>query len=403
MPCACCILQTDTLTKICMKRIHSIDIVRGLVMIIMALDHTRDIIHVSSLVHQPTDLANTTPALFFTRWITHLCAPTFVFLSGASAYISYKKSGDLAATRRFLLTRGLWLVLLEFTLVNFGVWFDVHFSIWLFDVIATIGCGFIILSLLLKASVRTIAIAGLSIIFLHDLVLLIPSAPTSFFSSWIMPLFRPAGVPFGAGRLFLMAYPPIPWLGILLTGFAGGKLFELSLEKRRSVFLKLGLLSLMLFVLIRALNIYGDPFPWSPQRTPLFTFLSFVNITKYPPSLVFCLATLGIMFLLFALVEGVHNRLTRIATVFGQVPLFYFLVHWYIIHPIMFLIVFWQGYKGADLVFGTNMGRPKGVSGVSLPYIYLIWILVVVLLYPVCKWYGRYKLAHPEKRWLRFL
>src|SRR3954470_21095074 len=174
-----------------MKRVHSIDIVRGIVMIIMVLDHTRDLLHVTSLTQSPTDLNTTTPALFFTRWITHLCAPTFVFLSGTSAFLSASAKNDLSASRRFLIYRGLWLVVVEFTLVNFGVWFDIHFSIFLFDVIATIGFGFIILSLLLKASVKTIAVLGLAIIFLHDLVFLIPFAETSLFKKAFMFFFAP--------------------------------------------------------------------------------------------------------------------------------------------------------------------------------------------------------------------
>jgi uncharacterized membrane protein len=386
-----------------MNRIRSIDIVRGLVMIIMALDHTRDLIHISSLTQQPTDLATTTPALFFTRWITHLCAPTFVFLSGTSAFISIRNRNNLAATRRFLLTRGLWLILLEFTLVNFGIWFDLHFNVFLFDVIATIGVGFLVLSLLLKASTRTIAIIGIAIIFLHGLAPLVPLQGTSAFKKVLMPLFGPTAYPLGGGRLFVMGYPPIPWLGILLTGFAAGTLFERSVAARKPLFLKLGLSAIALFLLLRWVNIYGDPAPWHTQKTGVLTLLSFLNVSKYPPSLCFTLAMLGLMFLLLSVSEGIENKLTRIATVYGKVPLFYFLVHWYIIHPIMFLVVFLQGYGPADLLFGFNFGRPKGPSGVGLGLIYLIWILVVLLMYPLCRWYGRYKAAHPEKYWLRYL
>src|SRR4051794_26514431 len=186
-----------------MKRIASIDIVRGIVMIIMALDHTRDLIHVTSVTNSPTDLATTSIPLFFTRWITHLCAPTFVFLSGTSAFIS-SRNKTVADARRFLLTRGVWLVVLEFTLVNFGVWFDVHFDVFLFDVIATIGCGFIIMSLLLNAPAKTFAIIGLAIIFLHNLSPLMPFAETSMIKKILMPFFAPGAIPFGSGRTFVM-------------------------------------------------------------------------------------------------------------------------------------------------------------------------------------------------------
>lgn len=386
-----------------MNRIRSIDMARGLVMIIMALDHTRDLIHVSSLTDSPTNLQTTTPILFFTRWITHLCAPAFVFLSGTSAYISFKNKNDISATRRFLLTRGIWLIILEFTLVTFGVWFDIQFNVLLFGVIAAIGFGFILLSLFLKASARAIALTGLGIILLHGMAPLVPFAENSLFKTILMPFFGPGAIPLEGGRIFVMGYPPIPWLGIMLAGFAAGRLFESTENRRKAIFLKLGLASLALFLIIRALNVYGDPVPWSSQKNGLYTFLSFMNVSKYPPSLAFTLVTLGIMFLILAATEGRNNLFTRITTVYGKVPLFYFLVHWYIIHPAMFLIVFMQGYEWPDLVFGFNFGRPKDPSGVGLGFIYLIWILVVVLLYPLCKKYGEYKARHPEKRWLRYL
>jgi uncharacterized membrane protein len=386
-----------------MNRIRSIDIVRGIVMIIMALDHTRDLIHVTSISESPTNLLTTTPALFFTRWITHLCAPTFVFLSGTSAYISFKNKNDLAATRRFLLTRGISLIILEFSVVNFGIWFDIHFNVFLFDVIAAIGVGFIILALLLKASVKTIAVIGLTIIFLHGLVPFIPFGEGSITKDILLPLFGPTAVPFDDDRIFIMGYPPVPWLGILLAGFAAGRLFENAEKKRKAIFLKIGLVSIALFLIVRAINIYGDPVPWTSQKSSLFTFLSFMNVTKYPPSLSFTLVTVGFMFLMLSAAEGLTNAFARITTVYGKVPLFYFLLHWYIIHPIMFLVVFLQGYESSDLVFETNFGRPKGASGLHLGWIYLLWVLVVVALYPLCKIYGQYKERHRGKLWLRYL
>ena len=386
-----------------MKRLQSIDIVRGIVMIIMALDHTRDLIHITSVTDSPTNLQTTTAALFLTRWMTHFCAPTFVFLSGVSAYLMFRKTNDVTSTRRFLLTRGIWLVVLEFTLVNFGVWFDPHFSFFIFNVIATIGFGFIILSLFLRAPSKTILIIGLAIIFLHNLSSFIPAPETSLSGKLAMMLVAPVAIPFREGGLFIMGYPPIPWLGILLTGFAAGPLFELPIPTRKPLFLKIGLMGLALFIIVRSVNIYGDSFQWEMQKSTLFTFLSFINVTKYPPSLVFCLLTLGVMFLLLSWVEGLQNKFAEIATVYGKVPLFYFLVHWYILHPLMFLIVFFQGYRYSDLQFGVNLGRPKGQSGVNLWYTYLIWVLVVIALYPICKWYGRYKESHKEKKWLRYL
>lgn len=384
------------------KREYSIDVVRGLVMIIMALDHVRDLMHTSSLTQSPTDLNTTTPVLFFTRWITHLCAPTFVFLSGVSAFISMKRNDNINSTRKFLLTRGLWLIVLEFTLVNFGVWFDIKFGVILFGVIAAIGFGFVVLSFLLKYSIRTIAIAGFSIVILHNIFPLLPGL--GIVKNIFSPLFGPGAFPIGEGRVFVMGYPPIPWLGIMLMGFSAGKLYLDAKEgSRRKLLWKAGLVSIALFVLLRMINLYGDNAPWLPQKNGLYTFLSFINVTKYPPSLQFSLLFLGLMFLTMALIHSIKNKWTEVLSVYGRVPLFYFLIHWYLIHPILFLIILLQGYQSSEMEFGFNFGRPKGGGGVELWAVYLIWLGVVVILYPVCKWFGRYKAQHKEKKWLRFL
>jgi uncharacterized membrane protein len=386
------------------KRINSIDFARGLVMIIMALDHTRDLIHVNSLVQSPTDLATTTPILFFTRWITHLCAPTFVFLSGASAYLSFKKKNNAGESRRFLLSRGIWLIILEFTLVSFGVWFDVHFRLLFFQVIAAIGVGFIILSFLLKKSIKAIAITGFIIIFCCNLLDFIPQSNTSILRAIISPLFFLTGYNVTPQFTFFIGYPVIPWLGMMLLGFASGKLFMLTPEKRKSIFLKTGIAALALFTLIRFVNLYGDPSKWSIQKNSLFTFLSFINVTKYPPSLLFSLITLGLMFIILSLAERIKNIFTNAITVYGKVPLFYYLIHWYIVHSILLIILFSQGFHWNDLQFGPfNFGRPKQESGLPLLGVYIVWISVVIFMYPLCKWYGKYKLAHPEKKWLRYL
>jgi uncharacterized membrane protein len=204
--------------------------------------------------------------------------------------------------------------------------------------------------------------------------------------------------------LFIIGYPPLPWMGIMFAGFATGKFFEMEEARRNRLFLRIGVLLLMGFIIIRLINIYGDPVPWSHQKNSLFTFLSFMNISKYPPSLLFTLATLGITFLLLAITGKTQNRFTRIAAVYGSVPLFYFIVHLFLIHGMMVGMMLVQGYNFGDLVFSNlQLGRPAGKSGVSLATIYLIWITVVVILYPVCKWYSRYKSEHPDYGWLRYL
>ncbi|MVN20749.1 DUF1624 domain-containing protein [Mucilaginibacter arboris] len=387
-----------------MKRIYSIDVTRGLVMVIMALDHTRDLLHVDSVAHSPTDLNTTTPILFFTRWITYLCAPIFVFLAGTSAYLSLRRKNDIAQSRDFLLKRGAWLIVLEFTVVNLGLFFDPGFHLVLFEVIATIGFGFIILSMLLKISPIMLATIGLIIISSHELFTAIPFAQGSLASKILSPLFTLTPLPLFPGHLMLVAYPPIPWLGIMLTGFGAGRLFELSEERRKSLFLRIGLVSLVLFAVIRLINKYGDPVPWSFQKSPAYTFLSIMNISKYPPSLLFTLVTLGIMFLILGTAEGQKNKITDIACVYGKVPLFYFILHFYVIHTLLLIILFAQGFHWADMSFTTGtFGRPKGAEcGVPLWAVYLIWLGVVAVLYKPCIWFGKYK-AKYNSWWIRYL
>jgi uncharacterized membrane protein len=387
-----------------MKRIDSIDFTRGLVMIIMALDHVRDLVHVNSITQNPTDLSTTSPALFFTRWITYLCAPTFVFLAGTSVYISFQNKGSVSESRKFLFKRGLWLVLLEFTIVNFGIGFDAGFHNLLFEVIATIGFGFIFLGLLLKLSSKTIAVTGLVIIFSHGLFPLIPFAKDSILNPILSPLFQPGAFRVSSRTNFIMGYPPVPWLGIMLTGFASGKLFELSAGNRKKRFLQIGLGAVLLFTVLRFINIYGNPVLWAAQKNALYTFLSFMNLSKYPPSLLFCLITLGIMFLVLAFAEQAKSRFTAIVDVYGKVPLFYFLVHFYLVHILMIALMFLQGFHWADLDFASGtFGRPKAaISGVGIGGVYLIWIAVVLVLYKPCLWFGKYKATHKQS-WLKYI
>ncbi len=387
-----------------MKRITSIDFTRGVVMIIMALDHTRDLIHVDSLTHSPTDLATTTPVLFFTRWITHLCAPIFVFLSGSSAYLSFKKKNNLPSSQRFLLSRGIWLVILEITIVNFGLWFDIEFRQLLLQVIFAIGFGFIFLSFLIKYSSKVLAIIAFIIIFGCNLLPLTPFGNNPMPKSILTLFFSPAIYNISPHFLIILAYPVIPWLGIMLAGFATGKLFEIDAEKRKNIFLKIGLGSISLFIILRYLNVYGDPSKWSVQKNNVLTFLSFMNVTKYPPSLLYSLIMLGIMFIVLYFSEGIKNKFTNIIMVYGKVPMFYYIIHIYLIHITLLAILFIQGYHWSDLNFGgAQFGRPQLPSGLPLWGVYIVWICIVIFLFPFCKWYGNYKLSHPENKWLRYL
>jgi len=394
-----------------MKRIPSIDIARGFVMVIMALDHTRDLLHVHSLAQSPTNLATTTPILFFTRWITHLCAPSFVFLAGTSAALSQAASKNIPAARRFLLRRGIVLVLVEFTLVIFGLSFDIHFRVLLFEVIATIGAGFILLSFLSRLPWKILAVLAFLLFFGHDLLPPpVMAAPGPAGSTGIdmaalvkSLLWSPGVFPLTPRLLFFVAYPILPWLGIMLAGFVTGRLFQQLEDQWKKLLLRLGLISLALFLLLRWFNLYGEPSHWTAQKNPVFTVLSFMNVSKYPPSLLFSLVTLGVLLLVLSAAEGKDNKATRIMLVYGRAPLFYFVVHLYLIHLLLLVIAFLQGFGPKDLQFGPfQFGRPATGFGLPLAGVYAVWLAVVVALYPLCRWYGRYKAAHPEKGWLRY-
>ncbi|MGV3642560.1 MAG: DUF1624 domain-containing protein [Adhaeribacter sp.] len=386
-----------------MKRIEAIDFTRGLVMIIMALDHTRDLFHVDSLVQSPTDLATTTPFLFFTRWITHLCAPVFVFLAGVSVWLSGRAQGNLVASRRFLWSRGLWLVFLECTVVSFGIWFDLKFRTTLFQVIGTIGISFLVLGCLLKVPPRLIGLLGLLIVLGHNALPLQNWAQGPPWQQALTVLFSAQPFQLTPDHLLFLAYPPVPWLGIMLLGFAAGPLFELAPQARRRLFLYSGAALLVLFGVLRFSNLYGDPAPWSPQKSALFTFLSFLNTTKYPPSLLYSAMTLGLMGLILAVAEGMRNKFSRVVSLYGKVPLFYYLVHWYVLHTLLLVLLLVQGFSWSDLDFGPfRFGRPMQENGLPLWGVYLVWASVVLALYPLCRWYAGYRARHPEKRWLRY-
>ncbi|MGZ5253716.1 MAG: DUF1624 domain-containing protein [Flavitalea sp.] len=341
------------------------------------------------MTQNPTDLTTTTPALFFTRWITHLCAPAFVFLAGVSAFQKYHRSGNRTQMRNYLLKRGLLLLLLEFTIVNFGLWFDIGFHTWIFEVIGAIALGFISLSILLDVNKKYLfVIAGL-VLVLQQALSFVSLANSPVLRTVLTAFFQTGVFELGAGRVFVIGYPPIPWIAILLLGYAIAPVF-LQPDYRKKLRIT-GAIFLLLFVLLRLLNIYGDPVPWQSQSSELYTFLSFLNVSKYPPSLLFVLMTLGIVLLLLSVSHSLPSKLRSVLQVYGKEPLFFFLLHWYIIHPAMLIMLRIKGFSFTDMNFGPfGFGRPAtGAGGVSLPWVYLVWILTVILFYPLCKWYHK--------------
>ncbi|RYD87304.1 MAG: DUF1624 domain-containing protein, partial [Sphingobacteriales bacterium] len=378
-----------------------------IIMAIMALDHSRDFFHDTAMIQQPTDLDTTTPILFFTRWITHFCAPVFVFLSGTSIYLQ-----SLRKTKKelslFLLTRGLWLVFMELTIVGFGWSFDFEFHLFFFlQVIWAIGWSMVILSALVWARYWVLAALGILITLCHNIVDYTPiTNPDAELAAnvLIMTKFKvydvgPAHVMFG--------YAILPWTGIMLLGYAIGRWFNTTLvtpQHRKKVLVSLGLLLCTLFVLLRFSNTYGDPAPWVAQDTVAKTIMAFFNVTKYPPSLMYACMTLGPGLLVLAALESVQNKLTSIFNIFGRVPFFYYLLHVYVIHLITVVLFFIQGFDLQDN-YRLKMSfafRPTEGFGVSLWATYLLWLVVLVICYFPSRWYNNYKSTH-KKWWLSYI
>ncbi|MEO6453474.1 MAG: heparan-alpha-glucosaminide N-acetyltransferase domain-containing protein [Ginsengibacter sp.] len=385
-------------------RIQSIDLLRGLVMIIMALDHTRDYFHWSAMLFDPLDLEKTSIPIFLTRWITHYCAPVFVFLAGTSAFFIGVRKGkkELSA---FLLKRGLWLIVLEITVISFGWFFNIHFTLIVLQTIWALGFGMIALSALIHLPKRLILITAIAIIFGHNLLDLVHVAGQNAPALGWSLLHDPNGFVFSSLTL-IVGYPVLSWIGVMAAGYCLGELYvRYSHEKRKKILLYLGLSAIFIFILLRFINIYGDSKPWSAQHTSAFTFFSFVNTTKYPPSLLYILMTLGPALIFLALAEKPLNRFTRIITVYGRVPLFYYVLHIYFIHLLAMLAAQLTGYNWSNMILHSFPGNIPSLRhyGFHLWFVYVVWIIIVVALYPLCKWYNKYKIVHKEKWWLSYL
>lgn len=393
------------------KRIESIDVVRGIAMVIMALDHVRDYFHIGANLDDPLNLATTTPALYFTRWVTHFCAPVFVFLSGTSIYLQ-----SLRKTKKelgvFLLKRGLWLIIAEWTIVAFAWTFNTNFNIIPFQVIWAIGISMFILGLLMlvNLSYKIILLLGIILVAGHNL-LDIPESKPGFQASFIWD-FLHHGVftayPITNNHVIMLVYPFVAWTGLMMLGYCAGVFFTSSYttEQRKKMLSGTGLGLILFFVILRFSNVYGDPVDWSNQKNGLYTFFSFIKVNKYPPSLLYLAITIGPALILLALIEKIKNWCTDMMVVFGRTAFFYYILHLYLIHFIAALFFFARGHSFAE---AKNVGRQFPFmyvapgEGYGLPVVYLVWIAVVLLLYPVCKRYDRYKTAHKEKWWLSYL
>jgi uncharacterized membrane protein len=391
-------LAEPSVTRTGAPRLDAIDLLRGLVIVLMVLDHTRDFFHVQALAFDPTDLTRSDPALFLTRWVTHLCAPTFVFLAGASVWLQ-RANKSPAALSRFLLTRGLWLIALELTVVSFGFNFAAPFVF--LQVIWAIGVGMVALALLVWAPPAAVLALGCIIVAGHQLLAPI-DAPAL---GGAAPLWRVAMEPGLAGFApGLAVYPAVPWFGVLCLGYGLGSVFAKPPAARRRLTLLLGLGALALFALLRALNGYGDPRPWDGQDDGLLTALSFLNVSKYPPSLLYVLVTLGASMLLMLALERLRGPLAALLLAFGRTPLFTYLLHVYLLHGLAMATGAAMGVEPS--AFSGFLADPSRLIaagwGVGLPVVYVIWFAVCLALYPASRWYAGVKRRRRDW-WLGYL
>jgi uncharacterized membrane protein len=375
------------------RRVVSIDLLRGLVIVIMALDHVRD--YFTNARFDPADLNYTSAALFLTRWITHFCAPTFVLLAGVSARLAARRMPrrDLS---RFLLTRGLWLVLMEVTVVTYAWFMNVRYEPGVvLQVIWAIGVSMMALSALVYLPMPAVAAIGMGMIVGHNLLDRI--APERF-GRW-STLWYVLHVKGFTPHAFVI-YPVIPWIGVLSTGYVLGGVFEFEAVRRRRILARTGALLIVAFVFLRYVNFYGDPLPWKAQSSSLFTVLSFLNTNKYPPSLLYLLMTLGPALVALAWFENLRGPVVNVFVTFGRVPFFFYVAHLYVLHLIAGLIGLAMGF-GLTILGNVYDFYPPG-WGFRLRIVYLFWMLIVALLYPACAWFARVK---QERRdwWLSYI
>ena len=388
------------------SRVLSIDMLRGLVMVVMAIDHVRDFVHAGAMNFPPEDLSRTTAAVFLTRWITHVCAPVFMLCAGLGVWFRVERAATRSSVSTFLLTRGLWLVLLEFTLVHVGLFFNVKYDVLFLLVFWALGMSMIAMALLVHLPYVILLGVSLAMIALHNLADAVSAADFGNLA-WLWRVLHEQGIVLTAGPPLFVAYPLVPWIGVMAAGFCLGRVYRLPPERRRSVLIQIGLTLTASFVVLRGLNGYGDPRPWTVQDRPLMTVLSFLNCTKYPASFLFLLMTLGPMITVLGLLDRARPGDRHPLLVFGRVPLLYFVLHIPIAHAVAKVMTAAR-YGDAPFLWlpPPTLGTPResfpADYGWDLWVAYLVTAMVVVTLYPLCLWFSRLK-ARRRDRWLSYL
>jgi uncharacterized membrane protein len=382
-------------------RVASIDILRGLIMIIMALDHTREFFHITAMTADPLNGSTTTIPLFFTRWITHFCAPGFVFLSGLSAWLSSGKKSKSAASL-FLLKRGSWLILVEVTLVTFGITFNPFFNLVVWQVIWAIGWSMIVLGLLMRISNHLVLIAGIILVFGHNILdyFELPGGNGAGYAWTVLFTARGTSIPLDSTHAIGVFYAIMPWTGLMLLGYSIGSWYQKDFPapKRKKFLITAGVVTTILFIGLRYIRGYGDPGAWDGK-----SFFSFLNTSKYPPSLQFSSMTLGSLLILLSLLENVRAGWSKVLAVYGRVPFFYYILHFYLLHILLVIAFFASGHTVAQISDPRSpfMFRPL-LFGYNLGIVYLVWFAVVAALYYPCRWFNKIKIGRTEW-WLKYL
>ena len=380
-------------------RLESIDLLRGVIMIVMALDHTRDFFGIPG--QNPTNLATATAGLFLTRWITHYCAPVFFLLTGTGAYLSLRRRST-SNLSRFLFTRGLWLIVLEAVVLRcLAYQFNVDYRVTMLLVLWALGWAMIVLSLLVWLPVSAVIAIGGLLIAGHNLFDGVRSAN----SLWII-LHVPGIVLQRPDHVVFAAYPLVPWIGVTAVGYGLGRIYSWDGDRRRTWLLGAGLALGLAFFAIRGVNVYGDAARWTTQQTAAFTVLSFLNTTKYPPSLLFLLMTLGPTMIFLWAVDRWTPPFLRPAAVIGKVPLFYYMLHFALVH-LLAVGVCYVRYGSARWMFespdlANYPFTPPPGWGYSLPVVYLVWTIVVIAMYPLCRWFAAIKQRRTDA-WLSYV
>jgi uncharacterized membrane protein len=391
------------------RRLAAVDALRGLAMVIMALDHTRDFLSAEAMAFSPEDLTRTTPAIFFTRWITHLCAPVFAATAGLGIGLRLARGEPARTVARWLVARGLWLIGIELVVMRLAMnfTFDTRFPVLLI-ILWALGWSMIALAALVFLPRRAIGAIGLGVVLLHNLADGV--RPEQFGpAAWLWSVLHQPGAFQAGGLVFVAGYPVLPWIGVMAVGVWAAGIYGWPAQRRRRVLVTAGLGALVAFVVLRLLNGYGNPVPWAPQSSAAMTVVSFLNTTKYPPSLMFVLMTLGPAALLLAWFDGRTFGARHPLVVFGRVPFAYYVVHFWLLHVIAAALLLWR-YGGAAWTWIPHplpsMGGPREMFpadlGYPLPWVYVAWVAVVVALYPAARWLAEVK-ARRRDWWLSYL